>query len=328
MNAAALLVPIGYFGKIPSRGDFVKASTNPALLAQLDDWLAGAVTLMSADPDWKASYDAVAPLHFAILGPRRGHAIAGHVVASADQAGRRFPFMVMGTFALAEPAAFVPVAPLALSRLWNRHEALACGVMTAPDGAAQLEAAATQTIAVDLHAAAYEAAIVDFTERQTIGTLQDLLAQAGHPGSVRRMLLALGLLLQPVLASSASRLEKSLVLPLPADPLYRNLTGMVWMQAIAPFLARADFELALFVTRLRDRPCLVLGFTGASPGTLYAVMHPRAGADHHIGFDDLDWVEDQVDADYAVQKVSTRLKQPDLSLRAALDLLGAAFIGS
>jgi type VI secretion system protein ImpM len=145
---------------------------------------------------------------------------------------------------------------------------------------------------------------------------------------VRQILLALGMLLQPVLASSSSRLEKSLVLPLPRDPMYRSLVASYWMHLIAPFLARADFELALFVTRIAERPSLVLGFSGASAHTLQAIMDPRAGQDRHIAFDDLDWVEEHVDADYAVKKVSAYLAQADLSLKSALDSMCAAFIGT
>ena len=99
-------------------------------------------------------------------------------------------------------------------------------------------------------AAAYEAAFNDFLDLQTIGELDALLAPTGFTGPVRQVLLALGLLLQPVMASSSSRLEKSLLLPLPSDPMYRNLVAAFWMHLITPFLARADFELALFITRL------------------------------------------------------------------------------
>ena len=328
MSSACTPVPVGYFGKIPGRGDFVKACDDPALAARLDDWLARAMDLMMTDPRWKAGYDAVAPLHVAFFGPRRGRAIAGHLVASSDQSGRRFPFVMMGAFDVAEPGAFVGAAPLMLGRLWHRLAALSQRLVTAADADAPLRAAADEVIELDLRAAVHAAAFADFVELQTVGTLQALLAQAGHAGSVRRSLLALGLLLQPVLASSIGRLEKSLVLPLPADPMARNLVGAYWMHAIAPFLARADFELALFVTRVEARPCIVLGFGGASAHTLHAIMDPRAGAQLHITFDDLDWVEDQVGADYAVNKVSARLMRSDLSLKCALDALGAAFLGT
>lgn len=321
-------IAIGYFGKIPSRGDFVKASDNPALINILDAWLARAMDLLSADARWKLTYDALAPLHFAFIGPRRGRAIAGHIVASSDQSKRRFPFLMMSTMDVEDPAGFVPNSPLVLSRLWNRLEALSAGVLAAPEPAGALQAAATSVIELDLRSAAYDAAFNDFLDLQTVGGLDAMLAQTGFPGSVRQVLLALGLLLQPVMASSSSRLEKSLVLPLPADPMYRNLVGAFWMHLITPFLMRADFELSLFTTRLGGRPTLVLGFSGASALTLQAIMDPQAGLEHHIAFDELDWVEEQVDADYAIKKVSTYLAQPNLSLKSACDSVSAAFIGT
>lgn len=328
MSLASTHVSVGYFGKIPSRGDFVKGSDNPALVKLLDDWLARAMDLMMAGAQWKSHYDAVAPLHFVIAGPRRRHAIAGHIVASSDASGRRFPFLMTAMLDVAEPEAFVPSAPLMLGRLWNRLEALGKGLVTATDADALLQAAAGQVVELAPRTDTHATAFADFVELQSLDTLQALLAQAGYAGSVRRVLLALGMLLQPVLASSTSRLEKSLVLPLPADPLYRGLVGAYWMHAIAPFLARADFELALFVTRIGEQPRLVLGFGGASAHTLQAIMDPQAASERHIAFDDLDWVEDQVDTDYAVDKVSRHLKRSDVSLKSALDVMCAAFIGT
>lgn len=284
--------------------------------------------LLSADARWKLTYDALAPLHFAFIGPRRGRAIAGHIVASSDQSKRRFPFLMMSTMDVEDPAGFVPNSPLVLSRLWNRLESLSAGVLAAPEPAGALQAAAASIIELDLRSAAYDAAFNDFLDLQTVGGLDAMLAQTGFPGSVRQVLLALGLLLQPVMASSSSRLEKSLVLPLPSDPMYRNLVGAFWMHLITPFLMRADFELSLFTTRLGGRPTLVLGFSGASALTLQAIMDPQAGLEHHIAFDELDWVEEQADADYAIKKVSTYLAQPNLSLKSACDSVRAAFIGT
>ena len=328
MTRAPTPTAVGYFGKIPTRGDFVKGSDNPALIKVLDDWLAQAMDLMSTDARWKLHYDAVAPLHFAFIGPRRRHAIAGHIVASSDQSSRRFPFLMMSTMEVPEPGAFVADAPLVLNRLWNRLESLSAGVLGAADASAPLQAASSHVVDLDLRTTAYDAAFIDFLELQTVGALDALLAQSGFTGSVRQVLLALGLLLQPVMASSSSRLEKSLLLPLPNDPMYRNLVAAFWMHLITPFLARADFELALFITRIGQRPVLVLGFSGASSQTLRAIMDPQAGLERHITFDELDWVEEQVNDDYAIKKLSTYLSQSTLSLKSALESLRAAFIGS
>ena len=328
MSRGATPISVGYFGKIASRGDFVKGSDSPALIKVLDDWLSQAMELMSADARWKLNYDAVAPLHFAFVGPRRRHAIAGHIVASSDQSSRRYPFLMMGSMEVAEPTAFVENSPLVLTRLWNRLESLTTSVREASDPTLPLQSAANHMIEVDLRPAAYDAAFEDFLELQTIGGLDAMLAQTGFNGSVRQILLALGMLLQPVLASSSSRLEKSLLLPLPTDPMYRNLVAAFWMHLITPFLARADFELALFVTRIEQRPSLVLGFSGASAQTLRAIMDPQTALEHHIDFAQLDWVEEQIDTDYGIKKLSTYLAQANLSLKSALDSVGTAFIGT
>jgi type VI secretion system protein ImpM len=57
-------------------------------------------------------------------------------------------------------------------------------------------------------------------------------------------------------------------------------------------------------------------------------MDPQAAQDQHITFEQLDWVEEQADSDYAVKKLSTYLSQPTLSLKSALESVSTAFIGT
>ncbi|MDP9107986.1 MAG: type VI secretion system-associated protein TagF [Pseudomonadota bacterium] len=328
MSTSLTQARIGYFGKVPSRGDFVKATDNVALITLLDNWLAQSMDLLSADPRWKLIYDNVKPFHFAFIGPRSKRAIAGHLVASADQAQRRFPFLSMSAMDIDDPYEFVRRSPMVLARLWNRLDLLTADVVGAADPAAALQALVSASIDLELNTSGYDAAFSDFLDMQTIGALDALLAQSGFAGNARQMMIALGLLLQPVMASGSSRLEKSLVLPMPNDPMYRWLVATFWMHLIAPFLRRADFELALFFARIRDQPSMILGFGGASARTLQAIIDPQIGAEHHIAFDDAEWVEDQLDADYGVKKLSTYLSQPNLSLKSAHESFREAFIGA
>lgn len=328
MSGVATPTKVGYFGKLPSRGDFVKAADNSALIALLDNWLAQSMELLSADPRWKIIYDAVPPLHFVFMGPRSKRAIAGHLRASTDQAQRRFPFLTMGTMDIEEPLGFVKRSPLILSRLWTRLESLTESVTSSQDAAASLQNLAMATVDLELNTAGYDAAFADFLEMQTIAALDVLLAQSGFTGNARQLILALGLLLQPVMASSSSRLDKSLLLPLPKDPIYRPLVATFWMHLIAPFLQRADFELALFLTQIHGNPNMVLGFGGASARTLHAVLDPQVGAEQHIAFDAADWVEDQLAGDYGLKKLSSYLSLPNLSLKSAHDSFREAFMGA
>jgi len=327
MNPAFTPVQVGWFGKLPGRGDFVRGSANPAHMRELDHWLSQAMDLMSANARWQPAYDAAAPLHFALVRPRDRQAIGGHLVASRDQSGRRYPFLMAGVMELAAPDTFLPNAPLVLTRLWRRLEALAATVHDAAEPAAPLRAAAAQAIALDLRAAAYDAAFEDFLEQQTLGALDALLAPTGFSGGARQVMLALGLLLQPVLSGGSGRPEKSLVLPLPQDPLHRQPVAAFWLHLAAPFLARADIEPILFITRLGGRPALVLGFDGLSAHTLRALLDPAAGLERHITFDQLDWVVPQMDASPAMRRLSGSLARGDVSLKFALESMSKAFIG-
>ncbi|MET3119210.1 type VI secretion system protein ImpM [Undibacterium sp. GrIS 1.8] len=328
MSNTTTQTKVGYFGKIPSRGDFIKAADNIPLIDVLDDWLAQTMTLLSADPRWKIGYDEAKPLDFAFIGPRKKRAIAGHIIASSDMAQRRFPFLTMSAMEIEDPAEFVSSSPVILSRLWNRLTAQGISIVTAPDPVIPLQNLSSTRVDLELRSNAYEAAFSDFLEMQTLGALDNMLQLSGFKGNVRQLLLALGLLLQPVMTSNTTRLEKSLVLPLPKDAMYRYMVAAFWMHIITPFLLRADFELALFFAQLQKHPAMILGFSGASARTLHAILDPQIGEEHHIAFDDTQWVEDQVNADFGLKKFSSYLVQPDLSLKSALDSFRSTFIGT
>ena len=320
--------PIAWFGKLPSRGDFVRAAANPQLVDMLDRWLAQTIETMSADARWKIAYDAAPPLHFAFLGSRSKVVVAGHLVASRDSSDRRFPFIAASLFEVDEPLAFLARSPLALSRFWARLEPAMRAVAVSADAGPALETLAGIDARIETTPHAYDANFDDFTEMQSVGGLEALLRAAGHVVSVRRLMLALGILLEPVLTSASPRLEKGLALPLPLDPIHRYLVATFWFDLIARFLARGDFELAVFMRDEEGRPMLSLGFNGASARTLQGALDPEAGRAQNISPADADWVEAHVAATYGVKKFASYLERPQLSLRAARDSFCETFIGA
>jgi type VI secretion system protein ImpM len=320
MSRGAPAGRIGYFGKVPGRSDFVKLAPDTELMGVLDDWLAEVMTRLPDDPRWKIHYDALAPVNFAFVGPRRRHAIAGHIVASRDQAGRRFPFLMMRTLELADPAAFVSQCPLALDPLFAYFAATAPKVVGAGDPEATLQEIAEAVLDPDDNSAA---ALTAFLATGTVGSLAALLGRA----DVRELVLALGLLLQPVMHSGAADLEKSLVLPLPDAPGARAAVAAFWMELIAPFLRQADLDLVLFVTELETRPVLVVGFCDACVACLHAIIDPLAGSDQQVSFADTGWVDEQVGVDIDVRALASYLDQPQLPLKMARELFLDTFIG-
>lgn len=313
---------IGYFGKLPARADFIKAADNPALAQLLDGWLADVMNRLSAAPRWKLHYDALRPLQFAFVGTCSRRAIGGHLAASSDASQRRYPFLSMSAIDVGDARGFVGLSPLVLAPLWSALDVLAAEVLGAADPEPALQALAATTVLLDAGAAEHETAFTDFLDRHTLAGLEALLGLA----PVRRIILAVGLLLQPVRRSGTAHLDKSLLLPLPPAPRARYLVAAFWLDLVAPFLQPADVELALFIADIHDQPVLVIGFGGAAPETLQAIIDPECGADQQIGFDDTAWVEQLVAGDAAVQKLSAYLDQGQLSLRSARELFHETFV--
>ena len=315
-------VRIGYFGKLPARSDFIKAADNLTLAGLLDDWLAEVMNVLSADPRWKLNYDAMQPLHFAFVGTRSRRAIAGHLAASSDLSRRRYPFLSMSAIEIDDPCGFMARSPVVLAPLWRALDTLAADVLAADDPEPLLLVLAGTRVEIDPAAAEHEQGFVDFLDHHNIASLEDMLGSV----SVRRLLLAIGLLLQPVRRSGAERLDKSVALPLPHAPRQRYLVATFWLDLIAPFLLQSDFELSLFFTELRGQPSLVIGFSGAAPETLAAIIDPRCAAEHQISFDYAGWVDELIDGDAGVQKLSAYLEQGQLSLRSVHALFHETFI--
>jgi type VI secretion system protein ImpM len=89
----------GFFGKIPSRGDFLSRRVPPSIAPAWEQWLQE-LTLAVREVGERGWQDAwlTAPLWHFVLGRNLAgpYGAAGVLVASADRVGRLFPFTVIG----------------------------------------------------------------------------------------------------------------------------------------------------------------------------------------------------------------------------------------
>lgn len=87
----------GYYGKTTQRGDFVRFNLPQVFVNVLDDWLQS--ILIEAEQqyseDWQAIYRSAFSYHFALSPNVAGtNGWIGHMAASEDKVGRRFPFCI------------------------------------------------------------------------------------------------------------------------------------------------------------------------------------------------------------------------------------------
>lgn len=321
-------IPIGFFGKIPSRGDFVKSPGQHQLVSSLDRWLAQGMELLAQDARWKWTYESIRPMLFAFMGPQSRFVVAGHLRASCDSSQRRFPFLTAAAFESDEPAALMERGPLALAETWSRLVTLTDDLFASQDSTFALEALGASSVAVELQMGEADTRFREFLDRTSLGQASCQLQASDRAVSLRRVLLALGILLQPVLTSGVTRLDKGLLLPLPDEPFARSMYFGLWMRLITPFLKRTSFEVALFDGVFLGKSGLAIGFNGASPRTLQSVFDPQICAERNIRIDDAEWVETYLDQHYGLGKFASYLEHHNLSLGMVIETFDETFLGA
>lgn len=316
-----------YFGKFPARGDFVKSANNGPIISVFDQWISQALDMMAGDPHWKIAYDKAAPIDFAFIGTRNRSVVAGTLISSCDTSQRRFPFTLATRFEVDAPLGLVGSASLMLNQFWLDVRSAACAIK---------ESEAEQDFMVYVNRPAYglnldhqtlHKAFAEFSDRQTVEDLESLLAEAGHQISIRQAVLGLGMLLQPVLTHGATNLQKGLVFPLPNGSSMSALVASFWLRLVVGFLSRHEFELAIFITHFRNRPILLVGFVGASPRALMSLLCPDSTDDYHVELSACAWVEEYVETDIGLRKLSNYMNHPQLSLGQAIETFNEVFLG-
>ncbi|KAG0954939.1 hypothetical protein G6F31_013009 [Rhizopus arrhizus] len=319
---------VSYFGKVPSRGDFVRAADNHQLLGWLDRWAGESLELLSQSPDWKQRYDEAPEIHYAFLGSRRKMVLCGHFLARRDASARRFPLLSALRLDAPEPLPFIGRSPLAMSNAWSGLARLARQAYQDSDAAQALAQLADARFSISTDPGDYNGSFQDFLENTTVADLEQRLRESGHGDvALRQVLPALGLLLQPVLSGGDVNIDKALVFPLVRDPAYRPLVAAFWLDLLSSFVARGDFELAVLI-RNDAAPSMIVGFNGADRQVLRAVLDPAEAGDFLIRIQHSEWVDDYLRGDYNLNRFGSFLDRDDLALATARKLFGETFLGT
>ena len=88
---------IGFFGKLPTHGDFVSSALGLRLQGELDQWIRGGlIALESAlDAEWQRLFHATAAWRFVVSsGIWAPGVVAGVLLPSRDRVGRSFPLVI------------------------------------------------------------------------------------------------------------------------------------------------------------------------------------------------------------------------------------------
>lgn len=325
--SSVIASPATCFGKIPSRGDFVKGGGQYQLISVLDRWVSQAMEVLSEDARWKIAYDAAGAVDFAFVGARSRLSVVGHLRPSGDSSGRRFPFITAATVERDDSLLF-RCGPVALNQSFAALGRISEAGVGGADVGQLLAELDTVNCAGDFDTAMQTDPLGNFVRRTTLDTLAAMLGLA-NAEPLRRIVLAIGVLMRPILGQRTVTIEKDLVLPLPADDRYRNLVAGLWLYLVTAFLRRTTVEMQVIIERRNERPRLVLGFNGASPTTLLEGLAPETTVGRNIVLVDPEWIDAHAELtnDYGVAKLAAYLAQPAITLELAINTFREVFLG-
>jgi type VI secretion system protein ImpM len=268
-----MIVP-SYFGKIPSRDDFVSSgSADHALVRHVDRWLGSCMSEFAQHAGWQAAYDTALPFDFLAASTDNGSVVCGRAAAGRDHSGRRSP--LMGTLRIDTrlPVPFAAMGPLAFEQSWQ-------GIGAALDRIMQLPRDNTGTLPtgtpcpVTTSPRALRALLDDYAATEPGPSLDALFAVAGHTNGVVAVARALRQVLAAVRERPHVRIDRGLVLPLPADPLRRPRVAAFWLDLVLTTLAGRDIEMVALLTH-ETSPRLIVSFDGTRSMELTAAWMPE-----------------------------------------------------
>jgi type VI secretion system protein ImpM len=321
-------MPATCFGKIPSRGDFVRGTGQHQLITLLDRWVSRAMELLSEDSRWKNAYDGACAIDFLFAGSNSRISVVGHLRPSSDSSGRRFP-LITAAMVERDDSLMFRCGPNGLQQSYATLARIAESGTAGAEASQLLNDLDAVNCAADFDSAINADPLGYFVRQTTLNDLADMLALANGSEALRRIILALGLLLRPVLGQGVVQIDKDLVLPLPVEECHRHHVAGLWLYLISAFLRRTAVELQLLIERRAEHPYLIVGFNGDSPTTLLSTLTPEIMAERRLLLIDPEWIDQQAEitSDYGLAKLSAYLAQPAITLEQAVTTFREVFLG-
>lgn len=313
-----------YFGKLPSRGDFVQGGTQSRLITLLDRWASASMEVLSENPRWKLIFDSAAGLDFAFVGAHSPHSVIGHLKPSRDASGRRFPLIAATAITRRDQLGF-RYGPIGFSGLWGMFRSSLEAALDTDHGSNSLDALTCIDCAAAADLALRNSPLLRFARTTTLAQL------SGETGSsiaaTRRQILSIGLLLNPVSGRRQCRIERGLCLPLPDATRTRCSVAGFWLYLITAMLRETDCELQILLGRVQGKERMIIGFNGASPRTLTGVLSPATLDDAVLLLDDPCWIDTHpaLHATPAIARLVSYLEHPSLTLEAVLNTFCEVF---
>jgi type VI secretion system protein ImpM len=309
-------LPLIYFGKLPSRGDFIRTRSHINETNALDQWVSQALTHSGA------ILDEATVLNFSHVDTVSGQIITGILIASHDSSHRYYPLIGFSVMHLDKPKSWLNYLPIKSLALWRSiYQALSCA-QSKTDNSEIMALLNDWLLTIDQSASTYYYDFISTT------TLQDIArSMAIDKSQLIQQIIATGLLFLPTYNKGFSGLNKTLCWTLSTDKDCSIQMATFWHDLIHGFYQPHQLHLNTYLYRSASHYRLLLSFTKPNSDVLSQLSSTKnTYPTDWIIIDDSAWTQSYIDEDIGLTRFNKILLQDDLSLYDTRQLFNKIFL--
>lgn len=319
-------LPLIYFGKLPARGDFVRARAHISETNAIDEWVSQALAisdkLFSDRLTDNENSNTLTFLNFSHVNTRTNEVITGVLVPSHDSSYRNYPLIGFGVLHLDKPKKWMNYLPVKSLDLWNDIFETLSMAKSQTDNAHLMEYLNHSQLTINTNASTHYYDFINTT------TLNDIAISMGIDKSqLIQQIIATGLLFLPTFAKGFHGLNKIICWSLTTDRESAIYMATFWHDLIHGFYQPHQLYLNTYIYRVANDYRLLLSFTKPDGRILEQISaNDIPYPEDWVVIANSDWTQGYIDEDIGLSRFNQILLQDNLYLYDTRQLFKKTFL--
>ncbi|MGP5371933.1 type VI secretion system-associated protein TagF [Psychrobacter alimentarius] len=319
-------LPLVYFGKLPARGDFVRARSHISEINTIDEWVSQALAVsenISSENLFDQKNDKkITHLNFSHVNTRSNEIITGVLVPSHDSGNRNYPLIGFGVHHIDKPKNWMNYLPVKSSSLWNDTYETLSMAKSQTDSAQVMDYLNHRQLTIDNNASTYYYDFINTTTLHDIAILMNI-----DKSQLIQQIIATGLLFLPTFTKGFNGLNKAICWSLTSDIESSIYMATFWHDLINGFYQPHQLYLNTYVYQVSNGYRLLLSFTKPDGQILEKILRDESQYPQDwVVIAHSDWTKSYIDDDIGLTRFNKILLQDSLYLYDTRQLFKKTFL--
>ena len=319
-------LPLVYFGKLPARGDFVRARTHIPESNAIDEWVSKALisseTLFSDRLVDRTTTNKTAFLNFSHVDTKSNEIITGVLLPSHDSSYRNYPMIGFGVQYVDKPKNWMKYLPIKSSALWDDTYEILSIAKSKTDNTDLMDYLNHSQLTINHNASTYYYDFINTSTLHDIAILMNI-----DKSQLIQQIIATGLLFLPTFTKGFQGLNKVICWSLTSDRENSIHMATFWHDLISGFYQPHQLYLNTYLYRVSNCYRLLLSFTKPDGHILSQISESEDSyPDDWVVISNSDWTQGYIDEDIGLTRFNKVLLQDNLYLYDTRQLFKKTFL--